>query len=713
MNVVAWRGRNFQRWIAMLFLVSALLAVAPLQATEIVLDWQLQPVASRIREATAKVVFSVKDQTLMVQVQVHDPQVGSLRVARSAPDNVLEKDTHLRLYLDGAGSGTFARVFFITPLGGVLDGSYREGDGYEAGADFPWTATAKLEASGWSAQLAIPLAQLGLTPQGKPKAYIQYYRSGSQVEVFANGNPNTRGGCQLCVAQALTELEGVAPPGAAWQLQTSAYAIAGSNQSSNSTQNFQQVKASVTGVWQATELLELRGTLNPNFAEREPDFPQLRFGAQFSPALQEKRQFFARGADLLQTPGLMLINTRSIALPSAAAAAEYRGESLRATALLANDQPGGLVLVPGSYGNGAVMAPGSRSLVLRGVNVSPHGDVGVAVMARNFAGAGSSQLLEVDATHRFGDGYTATGLFARSRSTACSVTGTLLPCDSVGGNTVYASLGQTRSSDGFAASYTDIGPDFRADLGAVSQAGVRKLAANWWRDWERPVQAIPKLRIRPSVSLANAYDGRPIERTAQVNLDGNWRDVLSASMTVTPMSKLRLQSEGDLINARQVNVFASISPSPTWTKLGAILTVGELPDYSNAREGKGLYGVVEAVFALPQGVGLQAVLSGYRTRGVSAFDYSGQSYQEAAAIVIGNWQYAAFSRVRYVLNLSRSEGLDLSGGTAYRARSNAQSWLWEHAPRVGWAWSLGLTTATASDGSGRSQELLVKLSHAF
>lgn len=697
----------------MFFLVLALLTVASVRATEIALDWQLQPVVSRIRDTSAKVTFSVRDQTLMVQVHVHDPQVASLRVARSAPDNILEKDTHLRLYLDGSGLGTFARVFFITPLGGVLDGSYRESDGYEAGADFPWTATAKLEASGWSAEIAIPLSQLGLTPQGKPKAYIQYHRSSSQVEVFANGNPSSSGGCQLCVAQAITELQGVAPQGAAWQLQTSAYAIAGATHAGNGKESFQQVKASVTGVWQATELLELRGTLNPNFAEREPDFPQLRFGAQFSPALQEKRQFFARGADLLQTPGLMLINTRSIALPSAAAAVEYRGENLRATALLADDQPGGLVLVPGSYGNGAVMAPGSRSLVLRGVNASPQGDVGVAVMARNFANAGSSQLLEVDATHRFGDGYTVTGMLARSRSTACSATGSLLPCDAGSGNAVYASLGQTRSSDGFAASLTDIGADFRADLGAVSQAGVRKLAASWWRDWERPVDAISKLRIKPSVSLANDDDGRAIERTAQLNLDGNWRDALSASVTVTPVSKLRLQSDGGLINARQVNLFASVSPSPTWTKLGGILTLGELPDYGNAREGRGLYGVIEAVFALPQGVGMQAVLSGYRTRGVSAIDYGGQSYQEVAAIVIGNWQYAAFSRVRYVLNLSRSKGVDLSSGTAYRAQSNAQSWLWEHAPRVGWAWSLGLTTATASDGDGRSQELLVKLSHAF
>ena len=713
MKLVLSRAITRCCWKTMLSLLWVLLTVPHAAATVISLDWQLSPVANRLPAAAAEVSFAVKDQALIVQIDVQDSQVDSLRSVRRAPDGIREMDTYLVLYVDGAGVGKFARVFVISPLGGIADGTYQEGGNPDYGADFRWTATAKVNASGWNAQLAIPLGQLGLTPQGNPKVYLQYHRSGSQMEVFANADPKAKGDCLLCVASALPELQGESSQGAAWQLQTSAYAISGSTQSGGSKQHYQQIKASVTGVWQASELLTLRGTLNPNFAEREPDFPVLRFGTQFSAALQESRQFFAQGADLLETPGLMLINTRSIASPSAAGAAEYRSENLRATAVLANDQAGGLVLLPGSYGNRVVQAPASRSLVLRGVAALAQGDMGVAVMERNFTGAGSSQLMGVDATHRFGDGYSVTGLLANSRSTACGATGALLPCNALSGNALYARLGQNRSKDGFAIRFTDIGPDFRADLGAVSQAGVRKLNASWWRDLERPLEAIPKLHIRPSVKLANDYDGRAIERTAQVYLEGSWRDALNAWVTVTPASQLRLQREGDLVDARQIDLSASISPNTTWTKLGGQLILGELPDYSNARAGKGLSGGMEALFALPQGVSLQAVFFGYRTRGLSAVDYSGPSYQDLAAIVIANWQYAAFSRVRYVFNRSRSQGIDLTSQTAYQSQSAAHSWLWEHAPRVGWAWSLGLTTVSAPGGTARSRELLAKLSHAF
>lgn len=682
-------------------------------ATEISLRWQTYPTLRSVTQGTQSVSFAVADQVLEVIVSVKDEAAGSLRTVRRVPDDFLENDTQLLIYIDGSGAGKFAKVFGVNPAGGILDGTFQEGGGLDTGADFRWTAEVTSYTTGWTAHIRIPLDQLGLSSQGTPRAYVEYIRIGDKKEIFASGNPNDKGGCTLCVAIAIPELSRMNVSGSALHLQPSIYAVSGQIGTGDTTTRYQEEKASLYAELRANESLELRATVNPNFAEREPDIPVLRYGTQFSPELAERRQFFARGSDLLQTPGFALVNTRRIAAPRWAAASEYKDENVRVLGVVANDQGGGELFNPGPYGNGISLAPASRNAIVRGVRSWDGRDVGVTATNRDFFGVGSSRMFAADGTVRFPGGYTATGVLASSNADICArADSTLTSCPAKAGTATYFNLKAQEPLSGFRVAYSDVSPQFRADMGSLGQAGTRKIDARSWKDMENPVSGISRLEIMPRVRLSQDSTGQSIERTGELYLEAVGGQFF-ASTTVRPFSRLRLGPSFDVVNARQVEAVISVSPGTKMSKIALDLTAGELPDYSNALGGRGASAAVEISGAFSKNFGFQTGIQAYQTHARSTVLFTGPSYREIDAIGIFNWQYATYSRVRYVLTLGRSQGVILKSSVSYTSRSVGHSLLWEHGPREGWGWTAGLTNVSVPTTTFRNGEIIVRLSYAY
>ncbi len=684
------------------------------QATDVLLNWEIYPVNQIMQAAPAHVKFRVAGKDLLVEVTVVDPDVSKLRMARLSPDNDSGANSRLTFYIDVAGSGKFARVFGINGSGSILDGTYREGGGVDTGADFRWHSDSQVTATGWSANLRIPLAQLALSANAKPRVYIEYRRVADKTTVFASGNANEHGGCLLCVAQEITQLQGLEVAAASWQLTPSIYGLRGRTSSAVRDQSYSQQEASLNAQWRPSEHLELRGTLNPNFTEAESDMPVLRYGKQFSPQLNEARQFFAASSELLKTPGLALINTRAILSPKFAVASEYRDGALRATALIGDDQAGGYVLSPGTYGNRTSTTPSSQNLAVRGSYAEPNRDFGITATARQFQSLGASQLLAADTTHRLANGYTFGGLVALSQSDVCDIAGRLGACSARRGHATHLSLRQRTNLTGFRVNFTDVSPEFRADLGLLGRVGYRKLYGQFTREFENPGWGFSRTKIQPALTLTQDYQGRDIERSSSLSGEvvqgGLW-----LYLKLTPLAQLRLSSNAPLIQARQLEWLASISPSQVFTRATIIVATGELPDYFNGLQGRGFSVWGEADFALPWGLSASVIPQYYQTRGNSAFSYSGASYKEFATLVNVNWQYAALSRVRWVLNTDKAQVVPLIGANplAQTSSSTKQSLLWEHAPRLGWRYTVGSTWSRVSPNNQKGWELLFKMGYSL
>jgi len=173
--------------------------LSSVQALDLPLNWRLYPTVATVAPP-AQVSLQVEGDSLVVDIQVHDPDIAKLRVVRRAPDDFAETDASFQVFVDGAGTGKFAQVFGLTPMGGILDGTLYEGTEIQTGADFQWTAQARLQAEGWQGQMRIPLSQLQLSPGAVPKVHLVYRSMGDKIEFFASGNPRAHGDCVLCAA---------------------------------------------------------------------------------------------------------------------------------------------------------------------------------------------------------------------------------------------------------------------------------------------------------------------------------------------------------------------------------------------------------------------------------------------------------------------------------------------------------------------------------
>ena len=126
--------------------------------------------------------------------------------------------------------------------------------------------------------------------------------------------------------------------------------------------------ASLDLKWRPLAELVVDATLNPDFSQVAVDEPQLAGNTRFALFFPEKRPFFFESSDLLRSPTEALY-TRSLTAPRWGLRSTWRGGRLAGTAMAIDDRGGGLVLLPGAYGTGAVEQPIGRASCRERVSV--------------------------------------------------------------------------------------------------------------------------------------------------------------------------------------------------------------------------------------------------------------------------------------------------------------------------------------------------------
>jgi hypothetical protein len=681
-------------------------------ATDIPLNWLVYPQRHAIQPLAVAHLFLVGNE-LVVEVQIDDPQAQSLRSVRRAPDNFADNETTLVLFIDGAGTGKFARVFALNPQGGLMDGTYREGEEEEiqTGADFLWRGKASMNSKGWHASFHIPTSQLNVSPGTMPKVYISYASTGEKSAEYSSGNRREHGGCLLCAATPVPELASQSGKND-FEMTVSAYQIRSEQTGRDSVsqqEHPQQLSANVA--WHVTPSLELRATLKPNFAEAEPDAPVLRFSQAFTQQQIERRQFFARSNELLKVQGISLVDSRRMAIPEWAVASEYREEGWRGAAFFARENAGGSLLLPGSYSNRSLTAPAANSTLIKGGWSSQSSDVDTLLTYRDYGLGRSNSVLALTGSQRWIGGYSGQTLLANSQTNACASPDgqQLLTCNLQSGHAAYLKFGRTQSLDAYAISYKEISPLFRSDLGAVTQTGVRGLNGFVYKRFESPVSGVDGMDIKTTVLKNQDWQGQTISQ--QLNLTSNFDFVHPSwffSTTALPFSQERLAQDTPLVSTRSLTGLFVFSPNVHLTRLAIQGTWGELPDYYHSQAGLGVMWVIQLTGAFTPIWSYDTSVQSYDTH-VSNTSMAGLGYKDTVLQAKLNWQYDSLSRLRYVLVWNTSSAHDRDTITATSTRARAL--LWEHAPRRGFRATVGITQIY-TQGS-KNLEIITKLAYAF
>jgi len=228
-------------------------------------------------------------------------------------------------------------------------------------------------------------------------------------------------------------------------------------------------------------------------------------------------------------------------------------------------------------------------------------------------------------------------------------------------------LSHNRPQGSYFLSAREVSPGFRSDLGWVPQVGTRGVSAGATRNLDDPHSNVTGWQIKPMANAQVDWQGNAVRQDLQLQTE--WvikQPYIWTKATLAPLSKDRLAADGPLLDSRWVEAMVIVSPSVRIAKAAFIVKAGELPDYYNAVAGQGLQLTAYVGGSLSDQISFQFTAPYYRTRARSAIDYVGASYEEASLLTTLNWQYGAYSRWRYVLSASTSQGLDLqAGATAF------------------------------------------------
>ena len=448
-----------------------------------------------------------------------DPRPREIRAPLVDRDKVLGDQDYVAVLLDTLNDRRSGVAFRVNPRGVQTDSVVNDATGEEDfSPDFFYQAVARRTATGWSAEMRIPLSSLrypATDPQKWGVILMRNYPRDFRY-IMANTPIPKNSGCFLCHASELSGFEGL-PAGSHFTI--APYSTANvSDRFTSSADNRALPEPnrsfdSDLGLdlkWNPSARLTLDGTLNPDFSQIEADVPQIDVNNRFALSYPEKRTFFLEGTDLLSTP-IVAAYTRSINSPAWGMRATGNAGSSAYTFLVAEDRGGGSVILPGPQ-KSEFVSQDFRSRVALGRLRRSFGDsfAGVMVSAREVEGGGHNRLIGPD--------------FHWKRSATDKIFGQFLVSNTENPDRPELSeqfTGQSSSGHAYRAVFqrdakrydiwlatSGYSPDFRADNGFIVQNGYRRVG--FWSGMRfYPKRFFSYLRPYAGTDYDAPFDGGP------------------------------------------------------------------------------------------------------------------------------------------------------------------------------------------------------------
>ena len=232
--------------------------------------------------------------------------------------------------------------------------------------------------------------------------------------------------------------------------------------------------------------MTLSATANPDFSQVEADVAQMDINTQFALYYPERRPFFLEGADFFGT-SLQAVHTRMLAEPEWGT--KITGKEGRNTIgfFTVRDNMTNL-LFPGTEGsdNTSLSMQISGSVLRYKRDVGKSSNVGILMTDRE-GNNYHNRLGGIDCDLKFTqtDQIRFQILSSKTRYTDDVINEFEQPVGNFGGNALDFEYLHITRSIAWVARYRDISPDFRADLGFISQTGYRHSEAFVGYFWQK------------------------------------------------------------------------------------------------------------------------------------------------------------------------------------------------------------------------------------
>ena len=551
------------------------------------LDYEVQPGENTPAPVRTEVFVMHDESRLYVGFRAYDPDPSAVR-AHLADRDQAWTDDWVGVVLDTFNDERRDYLFAVNPLGVQMDVIEVESSGGTPW-DGIWKSAGTITDWGWSAEIEIPFSTLRFQRSSGPQiwgfdAIRGYPRNVShQMGAFARDRSNN---CYLCQAH---KVEGFADVSPGRNIELVPTLTASRTDLREDFPNGPvvngdpEVELGLTARWGVTPNLTLSGTINPDFSQVEADALQLRVNRPFAIFFPELRPFFMEGADFFDT-SMNIVYTRMMRDPAWGLKLTGKEGAHTMGAYVVEDDVTNLI-IPGSEASSfTVLDQSNRATVLRyKFDIDNRFTIG-GLMTNREGKDYLNRVGGVDGDFRITpkDRLFVQLLSSSTRYPSDVVEGFDQPegdFDDWAAEVVY--LHDTRTWEWWAA-WSDIGTDFRADLGFLPQVGYEHHEVGLGYTWNaRDGSWYSRLNLKAKVADTKDQSGFLLfhEDVVQFTVEGPMQ-----SHSVVRPSRAREGFNGELFDFNRLRLHFCAKPnghSHAWLNLHG----GGQVDYANTRPG--------------------------------------------------------------------------------------------------------------------------------
>jgi hypothetical protein len=492
--------------------------------------WRSAPVLGGFTQMEPRDGFPAAERTevrigydvrnLYVAFRCYASDLRSIDAASMNRDASLAFEEHVEISIDSFHDHQNAFMFLTNPRAARVDGTLRD-DGEDVNWDWDgvWSVETSRDAQGWSAEFAIPFSVLRYPPTDSPVFGINFARFAAKNLELSFWKPlhYDRGlfGSRYKVSD-YGEIAGFWGIGGGNLFELRPYAMVGAQRIGSSNAIGPLTTGGLDVRVPLTTSLVANATINPDFADTDVDEQKLNL-TRFPLLYPEKREFFKEDANLFQFGDRVVDNTSETF-------EQFKFFHSRQIGLLENGTAPIPVLggarITGQVGPVGVGAMNLSTPEIRDPNTL------ISTAATNYSvmrlkyqlpdgssfGVMGLNKQSLDSSYNRGAG--ADGNLVVSRNLRVGGYVARTESSDVKGDDVAASADALWQSQNLSvrAMYTDIGANFRPDMGYLTRAGIRKVQAVPTLVFSSAALGITHVTFAYNVDYVMDREWRPVTR---------------------------------------------------------------------------------------------------------------------------------------------------------------------------------------------------------
>jgi len=450
-------------------------------ATKMELKYEKSPGDGTPSPVKTEVFFYENGSTFNVAFIAYDPNPEKIRASLRDRDS-LWADDNVAIIVDTFNDERSGYEFFVNALGAQADVRMDDTDGWheDSSWDAIWDSAGQITDFGYVVEMSIPFSALRFPDTDEKLVWnITGWRNYPRdVKIQMATNVFDRDiKCNLCQFHQLVGFEEITP-GKNFQL-TPTLTVSKADEKPDLPGEWEngdiEVEPGLDVRWGLTQDIVLNATLNPDFSQVEADAGQLDVNNTYSLFYPEKRPFFLDGASYFDTTNFNFVHTRNIADPDAGLKLTGKNDQHSYGIMLANDNNTSF-LMPGNQGSD-IATLDEKSNVAVGrykMDVGERNNVGV-LMTHRQSDNYHNTLASLDGTYWLSQNDSIQYQIAQSdtKNTA-DVMEEFEVTEKQRGTAFSADYSRNTRDYNLRAGYTNIGEDFRADLGFQSRSNIER-----------------------------------------------------------------------------------------------------------------------------------------------------------------------------------------------------------------------------------------------